>query len=218
MLILFIMACTNTGPQCPDGMVGIPGGLTTIGSSPTTESWHQNAHTVSLDSYCIDAYEFPNQKGTLPKSQVTWTEAKALCEAQGKRLCTSQEWERACRGEDHTRYVYGNERKSEACNTPIKGGAPGGVTPLAPAGSHSECVSPEGVYDLNGNVSEWVVGQWDGPAPSDATSSEGTWQVLRGGTMWSKTGYGQDCTSRHAHDGDSYRNIDDGFRCCQDGG
>ena len=199
-------------------MVGISGGSTTIGSAPTTESWHQKAHTVSLDSYCIDAYEFPNRKGALPQSDVSWVEAQSLCEEQGKRLCTSQEWERACRGVAHTRFAYGNERNPNACNTPIEGGAPGGPAPLAVAGSHSECVTPEGVYDLNGNVSEWVIGQWDGPPPTDSSSTEGPWQVLRGGTMWSKTGYGQDCTSRHAHDGTTYRNIDDGFRCCQDGG
>ena len=39
-----------------------------------------------LDSFCIDIYEYPNQKGVLPRSSVTWEEALAMCEKEGKHV------------------------------------------------------------------------------------------------------------------------------------
>jgi formylglycine-generating enzyme required for sulfatase activity len=215
MLFILAMACSSGSPTCPPGMVRIDGGSYTVGVSEPQEAWHEPARKVQLDDYCIDVYEYPNTEGELPKSDVSWEEAKSLCEKGGKRLCTSEEWERACRGEARQMYSYGDSRDAEACNTPIEGGAPGGHTPLAVAGSHPRCTSAEGVRDLNGNVSEWVIGDWDGPGSEGTEAAPESWRLLRGGTMWSKTSYGQDCASRHAHDGSSYRNIDDGFRCCK---
>ena len=47
-------------------------------------------------AFCIDAYEFPNQAGVAARVNVTWPEAKEACEKPGKRLCTEEEWEKAC--------------------------------------------------------------------------------------------------------------------------
>ena len=52
---------------------------------------------IGPDFY-IDTYEYPNQRGALPTVDVTWGEAESLCAAQGKRLCTEQEWQKACTG------------------------------------------------------------------------------------------------------------------------
>ena len=92
--------------------------------------------------------------------------------------------------------------------------------PSTKAGGWERCRTPEGVYDLNGSVSEWVADPWTGgpePFNPEARVDPETWGTLRGGTMWSGTFYGQDCTSRHGHAG-HFRNIDDGFRCCRDAG
>jgi hypothetical protein len=47
---------------------------------------------------CIDQYEFPNIPCTYPVVWVKASEAAAICEAQGKRMCDAHEWEGACQG------------------------------------------------------------------------------------------------------------------------
>jgi len=198
-------------------MALIAAGAVTLGVEERTKAWHRPAHTVTLTAYCIDRYEYPNQAGQRPKNHVTFDEASALCAASGKRLCSSDEWERACRGTAGTTYVYGNDYDAARCNTPLAhAGAHRSQDPLVSAGSYPDCVSPEGVYDLNGSLSEWVDTPWSEPGPPGVTVDPALWRVLRGGTMWAKTAYGQDCLSRHAHDRSTYRNDDDGFRCCRD--
>src|SRR5262249_5154199 len=50
--------------------------------------------------FCIDRYEWPNKAGAMPVYMASWYEAKASCEATGKRLCGDTEWTLACEGED----------------------------------------------------------------------------------------------------------------------
>ena len=74
---------------------------------------------------------------------------------------------------------------------------------------------PDGVFDPNGNLSEWVMDDWrsfDGNR-NRWRATKPNQKTLRG-TMWGETHYGQDCTSRHGHDAQKWRNLDDGFRCC----
>jgi hypothetical protein len=203
--------------SCAEDMAGIPGQELVVGARPEVgRPWVEAPRTVHLGAYCIDRYEFPNLAGELPRSEASWHEATASCRAAGKRLCTSAEWELACRGPSGRLYSYGTDRDPSACNTPFEGGGPGGLPPpKAPSGSLLRCVTPEGVYDLNGNLSEWVVDVWAGPPEpwQPAAEVDGRWHTLRGGTMWRQTHYGQDCASRHGHRGDSQID-DDGFRCC----
>jgi len=218
--ILLLSACGgSTARPCPDGMVSIPAGTVVLGERNPHQAWHQPARSIDLPAYCIDVYEYPDREGALPRSNVSWEEAQASCESAGKRLCTSDEWERACRGTSERLYGYGNQRDPAACNTPIEGSGPGPGTPapLAASGSFARCHTPEGVYDLNGNLSEWVADPWAGaPEPFNlqAKVDPASWRTLRGGTMWSHTFYGQDCTSAHGHDKSGFRNMDDGLRCC----
>ncbi|GEM_PF-2996846 len=99
-------------------------------------------------SYCIDYYEFPGA-GSKPKVNVSWEAANAACAAQGKRLCKKAEWSRACGG----KYPYGSTYDPEKCNTM---GADGMDRPVVATGSKSGCRSPYGLYDMVGNVAEWV--------------------------------------------------------------
>ncbi len=199
-------------------MAGIPGGRVTVGVAEPLEGYEESAHEVRLKPYCIDVFEFPNQAGEKPLHSATWDEAVARCEAAGKRLCSGAEWERACRGPGGWRYAYGPERDARACNTPWNPSPPAQMEPpYAASGAYHRCVSPEGVHDLNGNLSEWVSDAWEGsPAPLDRDVASGTTlRTVRGGTMWLQTFYGQDCLSRHGHP-PSGRYHDDGFRCCRD--
>ena len=178
---------------------------------------------------CIDRYEFPNREGVQPRTHVTWPEAQEICVNQRKRLCTSAEWSRACSGVSvpglaPRSHSYGDTFEPTRCNTPRSdaGPAPGELTPLAASGAFPGCASPEGVFDLNGNVSEWVADPWTeahGPLmrSKDQPNAEGAPRVVRGGTMWSRTPYGQSCASSHGHAAQTRFN-DDGLRCCADPG
>jgi len=65
-----------------------------------------------VESFCMDTYEAPNQKGALPFEGVTEWEADLYCNAQGKRLCTTSEWSRACLGpQGLNTYGYGPDYK-----------------------------------------------------------------------------------------------------------
>ena len=213
-----VAACGGSGPACPDGMVLIPGGAANLGGE-RPRGGLRGPTAVTLSAYCIDTYEYPNAAGQRPRAQVTWPEADALCTEAGKRLCSENEWERACRGPENHRYSYGDTRDATRCNTPINGTGPGPEgAPVAVSGAHPGCRTSEGVYDLNGNLSEWTSDGYQGPPEPfnrTATPSKESWRVVRGGTMWKETFYGQDCLSRHGHD-NTFKNMDDGFRCCMD--
>ena len=96
----------------------------------------------------------------LPVAQVTWDAALRYCEDQGKRLPTEAEWEYAARGVEGRRFPWGELQPT--CEGVLFGRAqklrcasyrPG----PAPVRSASQDVSPLGVYDLGGNVAEWVL-------------------------------------------------------------
>ncbi|MDF1497602.1 MAG: hypothetical protein P1P90_06160 [Patescibacteria group bacterium] len=61
-----------------------------------------------VSSFCIDRYEAPNRRGIKPYSGVLGIEAAWWCDQRAKRLCTVDEWQRACLGsEGKNTYGYG---------------------------------------------------------------------------------------------------------------
>jgi hypothetical protein len=140
---------------------------------------------------CLDRFEYPNQKGALPKPAMDEQEAVRLCAAAGKRLCTRKEWERACSGPKGNLYSYGRRFQQGICVSADKEGKPGQAQP---AGSHESCRSHWGAYDLNGNMAEWVVGG-----------------QLMGGSA-AKPGPQTSCESDTGSGGTGFN----GFRCCVD--
>src|SRR5262249_38618822 len=127
--------------------------------------------------FCMDRYEWPNQKGELPMMLVSWRDAKRRCEFIGKRLCSEDEFNFACEGEQMLPYTYGYARDPTACNVdrhyrkrehslkkwdrcmedPRCKAEVDRLDQRVPSGSMPRCVSPFGIYDLNGNMNEWVV-------------------------------------------------------------
>ncbi len=165
--------------------------------------------------FCIDRYEYPNQAGALPQVMVSFIEARASCEALGKRLCTSREWTFACEGEAGLPYPYGLERDAEACNIDRPHRAPdfqqfahgdaaaeaARLDQRVPSGSRARCLSPFGVGDMTGNVDEWVVNESGEPFVSG----------LKGG-YWGKIR--ARCRPMTTAHGPEFRFYQIGFRCC----
>lgn len=174
--------------------------------------------------FCMDRYEWPGKKGELPLLLVTWKQAKALCEDAGKRLCTADEFNFACEGEDLLPYSYGLERDAKRCNQDKPYVVPEKPLPpydhcferkwckeaiakldqREPIGSRPECTSPFGAYHLNGNVNEWV------ERPGKVTP----WRSgLKGG--WWGPARSRCRPMVIAHD-ENYSGYEVGFRCCRD--
>jgi formylglycine-generating enzyme required for sulfatase activity len=182
---------------------------------------------VAVGPFCIDRYEAPNEKGQVPYALQTAYDGESWCGERHKRLCSEREWVRACEGPEGLRYPYGNEYRDDTCNDDRpwilvrwkslakwpRDEALDEAARLFQAdmsGARAGCVSAEGVYDLTGNVAEWV--RRSGPSPRTGYD-----HVLKG-CFWS--GCFKDprpsCSfSNSVHPG-SFRTYEAGFRCCTD--
>jgi sulfatase modifying factor 1 len=159
--------------------------------------------------------------GVVPQAYLSRNEADAACKASRKRLCTEHEWRRACEGAREETFPYGNARKAGYCNdsgrAPLpatRGSLPAGATEwdamndprlnqlpstVAKTGSHPRCRTSEGVYDMVGNLHEWVA------------DPGGT---FLGGYYLDTKLNGDGCHYKTvAHDA-AYHDYSTGFRCC----
>lgn len=192
-------------PPCPSDMIFIQEGDTYVGSSDDdemkdpTDLPYEKRH---IKSFCIDIYEYPNKKGERPLVRVNWHEAKEMCEKEGKRLCREEEWERACKGNRNLRYPYGNEWDGKLCVTEDSQGRDRNIYF---SGVAVKCQSDFGVFDMSGNVAEWV---------DDAFEKGSEDKVVKGGSF-KRPDYAVRCASRK-NMSPGQRNEETGFRCCKD--
>ena len=171
--------------------------------------------------FCIDTYEWPNQKGAIPEVMITWNQAKRSCEALGKRLCRDYEWEFACEGEEMLPYAHGYIRDAGGCNIdnpwiPFNEAKLGSSDPKVrqeevdrlsqrvPAGSRPNCISPFGVYDMIGNVDEMVVNSSGKPYKSGEKG--GHWCI----------GARNRCRPMTTVHGEDFAFYEISYRCCSD--
>jgi formylglycine-generating enzyme required for sulfatase activity len=100
--------------------------------------------------------------GQLPATQMTYDGATLYCALVGKRLPTDDEWEAAARGREDRRFPWGDALpRCGQVAIPEDGWIPGAEAcarprVVQPVGTMIQDVTPEGVYDLAGNVSEWT--------------------------------------------------------------
>jgi hypothetical protein len=157
--------------QCPSDMISING--------------------KSGKPFCIDTYEWPNLRDEYPQTQVSWVEAKMSCIDAGKRLCSADEWETACRGINKTVYPYGNKYELKRCPTEGK--------VLFKSGNFKYCNEFK-VNDMTGNAWEWV------------EDKHGDYPLMYGGSFE----YGKDAHCGLKAEGNvASRSGEIGFRCCK---
>jgi formylglycine-generating enzyme required for sulfatase activity len=169
-----------------------------------TECTGQKVHK----RFCIDRDEYVAPGETLPEGDLSWIEAKALCDGQHKRLCRETEWELACEGEQMFPYPTGYERDAKACNFDKNNLVDARTGKLRdqrqPASALEHCVSPYGVRNMTGNVDEWVL--------RDRTWGE--WRsALKGGWWMAARDRCRPATT--AHD-EHFHELPSGARCCAD--
>lgn len=130
-----------------------------------------------------------------PRENVNWYDAIAFCRwlswnldsssdlenisQWSVRLPTEYEWEKAARGRNGQLYAWGNEFDGIKCNTMLA--AIGKTTSVT---QYPEGASPYGVFDMNGNVWEWCLTDYQKPQMDAAKEnmSSNSRRTLRGGS------------------------------------
>jgi eukaryotic-like serine/threonine-protein kinase len=192
----------------PSGMVLVRSNKFKMGTdSPATQDEDDAApaHDVEVQDFYLDAREVTNEdyyqfikatnrpapqhwkegepdpgETTLPVTNVSWDDAKEYAKSIGKRLPTEAEWEYAARGTEGSIYPWGNNWDSKCSNSKEDEAGGKGIKPVA-VGSYKKCPSWCGIYDMAGNVAEWVADDYRLYENSKAKPPEGQFKVFRGG-------------------------------------
>ena len=82
---------------------------------------------------------------------VTWHDAQAYASWAAKSLPSNEQWEKAARGERGDTYPWGSQLTAAKCNV-----RESGIASTTPVDRYHSGASPYGVYDMCGNVWEWL--------------------------------------------------------------
>ena len=166
--------------------------LSTFDLLATEVTVGQYAAFVAATGYDRPARPDFAQASDHPAVHLTWHAAAAFCDWADGRLPTEAEWEYAARaGHDGRLYWWGDELTRDyanfgdvVCCSGAAGGADAWIN-TAPVGSFPP--NDFGIYDMTGNVWEWV-DDWitpsypDGPLTDPQPAATGYLRVMRGGS------------------------------------
>lgn len=177
----------------------------------------QELHTLIDHVMTVHALP-PDTLARWPALYVTWPEASEFCRAQGKRLPTEAEWEKAARGEQANLFPWGSQPPGPALamfgqyhvhEIPI----------VASVDNGEEGRSPYGLHHMAGNAAEWVE-DWMGidyyatmPDRNPQGPASGRYKVVRGGSWKSAPALLRTATRSGASPNQRAATI--GFRCAQ---
>ena len=200
-------------------MVLVPEGIFTMGSD-SGELNERPVHSVHTDAVYMDTYEatvgqfqacvedgacteprliagYQNNPDFVdyPAVFITWAMADDYCRWRGGRLPTEAEWEKAAGWEpvsnESGTYPWGEDAPNSSYANTVGGGLDG----TTKVGSYERGRSALGLYDMGGNVWEWVSDFYAGdyyansPSINPAGPLESTgFRILRGGG-WNDDGF-----------------------------
>ena len=206
----------------------IPSGEFFMGTEDGTES-ELPIHKVYLKAFKIDRYEVTNLQfetfdldhtrsaasacDQCPVTLVTWVEANNYCKHQGGRLPTEEEWERAARGPEEFSYSFGQKGDISKANYGNEFNA--GAKPV-----HSFQPNGFGLYNMSGNVWEWVHNWFSfypqPSAPAVRDNKKSGEKLLRGGSWYNKAYYVHAGMRFTLKPGTRLNSV--GFRCAREAG
>ena len=147
-----------------------------------------------------------------PVVGVTWDQSQAYCAWSQGQLPTEAQWEKAARGTDGNAYPWGNDKP--ACDLLNLGYCSGRTSEVD---VFSDGVSPYGLYDMAGNIFEWV-NDWYGeayyntaPTANPAGPESGKYRSIRGSSF--ETDFDQVESAIRHFGAQVYHSRDLGFRC-----
>jgi formylglycine-generating enzyme len=206
-------------------------GMALIGGRFCIDRWEAAlVETTDRGETSFSPYESPETQvvravtgaGLVPQGYISRDQAQAACKASHKRLCGEDEWVAACKGDPPRLFPYGNAREKGACND--SGTSPLHVfypeapetyrakpmndprlnqqpRTLAKSGEFVRCTNGFGVFDMVGNLHEWVMSRRP---------------TFRGGYYQDTHLNGDGCGYRTTAHMASYHDYSTGFRCCAD--
>jgi formylglycine-generating enzyme required for sulfatase activity len=212
--------------RCPEGMADIEGRFCIDRYEATLvdvlANGEERAHSPFAPVAQLSRVRAVSARAVFPQGYISAVEAQRACGESGKRLCRVAEWGKACRGPEPKSFGYGERREPGRCNDngrnpvlslygrgqwnwatmnqPLLNQQDG---TLARTGEHAGCTNGYGVYDMVGNLHEWVAdpsGMFYGGYYQDVSSK----------------GHGEGCgylTTAHEA---RYHDYSTGFRCCAD--
>jgi hypothetical protein len=189
-------------------------------------------------------YEARSEPGVFPQAYISRVESARACKSAGKRLCSMTEWHRACEGKRDRLYPYGPRYQAKKCNSdrphllslrfgtdarrwryedfndPSLDREPGF---LEKTGAFEQCGGDFGVYDLVGNLHEWVSDTVDDALLEQMDAEDVTRNhqpshagngVFLGGFFSTHQELGPGCKFTTVAHEPSYHDYSTGFRCC----
>lgn len=205
-------------------------------------NWFTNEeppHIVDIDSFYMDQYEVTNtlykacveasvckapnqitsytrpnyyeepQFDNYPVINVDWFQAKAYCEWRGADLPSEAQWEKAARGTDARIYPWGD---GISCGKVNYDGCAGDTKAVD---SYESGKSPYGIYNMSGNVWEWVDDWYDAyPGNTTIDLRYGIDKVKRGGSFGIVGDYS--LSSFRINSFPDHDSSNTGFRCARD--
>jgi formylglycine-generating enzyme required for sulfatase activity len=188
------------------GMIEIPAGPFGMGSELGAND-ERPVHRVELSSFWIDKFEITVESYNAciaagvcdpaglaagcnggrtdrldhPINCITWEQAQAYCGWATKRLPTEAEWEKAARGPDGRRFVWGDEFPG-----PERLNYNDNVGTTVPGGTYPSGLSFYGLHNMGGNVHEWTADFYasdyyaQSPEQDPTGPAEGSLRVVRG--------------------------------------
>jgi formylglycine-generating enzyme len=191
----FMMGCSPGDSECSDWEkppyeVAMARGFW-LGQTPVTQEAYERVVGSNPSNF----------KGArLPVEEVSWNDAQAYCKAVGMRLPTEAEWEYAARaGSTAARYGNLDQIAWYSGNSGSKKHEVGQKQPNA-----------FGLYDMLGNVWEWVDDDW-AAYPGGTIDACAGCKVLRGGSWYDDPGNVRASVRNRSEP--SFRSSDIGFRC-----
>ena len=156
-----------------------------------------------------------------PINNITWHAADEYCKWKEKRLPTEAEWEKAARGTTAQAYPWGNIPPSDTLARYFQTWTKEEKHKvMVPVQALTEGQSPFGLYNMAGNVKEWVDDWYDREYYNEQSEYAnprgpigGEFKVVRGGSWRDMKGF---IYSTFRNSGNPKSRMDDyGFRCAK---